>query len=589
VRLAHGLRPASGDGSPLRTRRDGISTAAAAQQPRRPAWQLVLLAVWLPLHAGCLMAAGRHWEETRKTTIEPINAALHRHLPRDIKAKDLDAIVALYATHECTDPDWEHAVVLPDGRSEQRERWTGPPKAESIRQHYQHVLALFEVIEKADLRIHRIYWDQRSERGYAADVHLIVRGVAASGEHRVLDQWMRLWIDRNGTQWVITAEDVTSRELVRSTRPRFELATEAAGINDTHDILGSPKFRLIGDLAASSGVAVADFDCDGYEDLTLLSSSRVTLYRNDADGRFTEVTATSGLPAELAIAATGLVFFDADNDGDPDLWICGVLGERFYRNDGCGHFTDVSGAAGIKLSRWSSMPVVADYDRDGFLDVFIVRMGDHEKTAPTPNWDARNGVGDTLYRNNGDGTFTDVTAASGISETGWGLAGGWGDYDNDGYPDIYVGNEFGVKSLYHNNRDGTFTNVAAAAGALDRGAAMGITWGDYDNDGYLDIFISNMYANSRWALFHPDFPPPVPWYYSWVPRSDVDTIINENTRGSTLLHNNGDGTFTDVSDAAGVRDTQWGWGAEFLDYNNDGRLDIYASNGFVTGPLPDDI
>lgn len=118
---------------------------------------------------------------------------------------------------------------------------------------------------------------------------------------------------------------------------------------------------------------------------------------------------------------------------------------------------------------------------------------------------------------------------------------------------------------------------------------MGIAWGDYDNDGNLDLFISNMYANSRWALFHPDFPPPVPWYFSWVPRSNVDHIIDELSRGSTLLHNNGDGTFTDVSDQAGIRDGQWGWGAEFLDYNNDGRLDIYAANGFITGPVPDDI
>jgi hypothetical protein len=118
---------------------------------------------------------------------------------------------------------------------------------------------------------------------------------------------------------------------------------------------------------------------------------------------------------------------------------------------------------------------------------------------------------------------------------------------------------------------------------------MGTAWGDYDNDGDLDIFVSNMYANSRWALFHPEFPPPVPWYLRWVPRSNIDAVIEQNTRGSTLLRNNGNGTFTDVGDAAGVRDTQWGWGAEFLDYNNDGRLDIYASNGFVTGPIPDDI
>ena len=118
---------------------------------------------------------------------------------------------------------------------------------------------------------------------------------------------------------------------------------------------------------------------------------------------------------------------------------------------------------------------------------------------------------------------------------------------------------------------------------------MGITWGDYDNYGDLDLFVNNMYANSRWALFHPEFPPPVPWYYRWVPRSRVEQVIHELTRGSTLLRNDGYGSFTDVSEAAGVRDCQWGWGAEFFDYNNDGRLDIYCANGFVSGPRLDDV
>jgi hypothetical protein len=283
------------------------------------------------------------------------------------------------------------------------------------------------------------------------------------------------------------------------------------------------------------------------------------------------------------------VFFDADNDGDPDLWLCGIRAERFFRNDGCGRFVDATAAAGIAPSQWSTMPLVSDYDRDGHLDVYVVRMGNHESTAPRPSWEARNGVRDTLYHNRGDGTFEDVTDAAGIRGTTWGFAAAWGDYDNDRDPDLYVGNEFGLNSLYRNNGDGTFTDVADQAGARDRGSAMGVAWSDFNNDGHLDLYVANMYPNSRWALFHPDFPPPVPWFLRWLPRSEIHKVLEELTRGNTLLQNNGDGTFTDVTDDAGVRDCQWGWAANFLDYDNDGRLDIYATNGYVSGPVMDDI
>jgi hypothetical protein len=535
------------------------------------------------------MLAGRHWDEARQTVIEPINSAIHRHLPRDIKDKNLDAILLTYATETGRGISWDGDTDTNNEFSEQQILWVPENVEETMHVRYERLLALFETIDKAELRIHRIYWDEENDTGYPAQLRLVVRGLGPNGERRSLDQRMRVRIAQRRGTWVLTEETVTARELLSTTQPAFTVATREAGIDDIHDGTHSPIFRLIGGVTASSGVAVGDIDCDGYEDLALLSPSRLTLYRNAADGTFRDITAKAGFPAHLDIAGTGLAFFDADNDGDPDLWVCGAMGERFFRNDDCGTFVDASAGTGLAASRWSSMPSIADYDNDGLLDVFVVRMGDHESGTPKPNWDAHNGAVDSLYHNDGNGRFTDVSAQAKIHSTGWGLTTAWGDYDDDGFPDLYVGNEFGTNSLFHNNRDGTFSNVTKQAGVLDRGAAMGLSWGDYDNDGDLDLFVSNMYANSRWALFHPEFPPPVPWYLLWIPRSDIHRIVDELTHGSTLLRNNGDGTFTDISDAAGVRDAQWGWGAEFFDYDNDGRLDVYAVNGFVTGVLLDDV
>ena len=165
------------------------------------------------------------------------------------------------------------------------------------------------------------------------------------------------------------------------------------------------------------------------------------------------------------------------------------------------------------------MPIVADYDRDGFLDVYVVRMGDHEHTAPDAELGrAQRRRRDSLYHNNGDGTFTDVDRRRRRRRTRLGPRRRLGRLRRRRLARPLRRQRVRHQRALSQQRDGTFREVGAAAGALDRGAAMGVAWGDYDNDGDLDLFVSNMYANSRWALFHPDFPPPVPWYLRWVPR-----------------------------------------------------------------------
>ena len=540
------------------------------------------------------------WETARKTVIDPINSEFHRHLPQYIKARDLAQIVSLYATESGSGLSWDGARPVYAQQEEEMLRWGGASGAERIGDRYQRLLDLFPTVDKAELRIHRIYFEREDERGYPADVRMIVRGTRTDGSAAQLDQRMHVHIALRGKNWRITQEEVVARELVARRQPRFVRATEEAGITDVHTNAGSPVFRMVGGTTSTAGSAVADVDGDGCEDLFLPGRPNATLYKNNCDGTFTDVTTQWGIPRPFPAVASGAVFFDYDNDGRPDLFVTAVKGgNRLFHNvagkDGRPRLVDVTAQAGIPEGEWSSSAAVADYDRDGFLDVYVVRMGDHEKSTPKPNYQAENGLPNQLLHNNRDGTFTEVARAARVADHGWGLAGAWGDYDGDGFPDLYIANEYGFSVLYRNKGDGTFEDVSDSSGARIRTAGMGVAWGDYDGDGRLDLFVSAMYANSRWALFHPDFPAPIPWYYRWLGHftSEVkrrsDEIVEDLTRGSTLLRNNGNGTFTDVSEKAGVRDAQWGWGAEFLDYDNDGKLDIFSQNGFVTGELPDDI
>jgi hypothetical protein len=432
-------------------------------------------------------------------------------------------------------------------------------------------------------------------------VRLIVRGTGAAGDRRQLEQHARLLVRFFDPFWEITSEEVSSRVLVSLDAARFEEVGRSAGLTSLHRNERSPAYHLFGGdeenaVRQPSGVAVADVDGDGCEDLLLAGSPELALYRNRCDGSFEDATLAAGLPRPYPAAAAGVVFFDYDNDGRADLYVAAAAGgDRLFHNEGEGRFADVTEPAGIPRTRWSSMPVVADYDRDGFLDVYVAHQGDHGKGSPEPSYNARNGLPGVLLHNEGDGRFRDVTRRAGVGRRGWDMAAAWGDYDGDGWPDLYVANEFGDNVLYRNEGDGTFSDVTARTGSADGGSGMGVAWGDYDGDGDLDLYISAMHANSGWVLFHPEFPAPVPWYFrALAPFTDevqrrTDLYTEKLIRGSTLLRNEGGVRFTDVSEQAGIRDAQWGWAAQFLDYDNDGRLDLYGVNGFVSGALEHDL
>jgi tetratricopeptide (TPR) repeat protein/peroxiredoxin len=235
---------------------------------------------------------------------------------------------------------------------------------------------------------------------------------------------------------------------------------------------------------------------------------------------------------------------------------------------------------------------VADYDRDGWLDIYfclyVYYQGADQYKYPVPYHDAENGPPNFMMRNNRDGTFGDVTAASGLNQnnTRYSFCCGWGDYNGDGWPDLYVVNDFGRKNLYRNNGDGTFADVAPQAGVEDVGAGMGVCWLDYDNDGAQDLYVANMWSAageriSSQEIFKKDSP------------EEVRALYRKHAMGNSLLRNNADrngqGVFEDKSGAAGVGIGRWAWSSDAFDFDHDGFPDLYVVDGMISGASRQDL
>ena len=363
---------------------------------------------------------------------------------------------------------------------------------------------------------------------------------------------------------------------------QFIDVAEKAGLTTPNVWGGVDSKRLIIETKGS-GVAFFDFDNDGWLDIYLSNGSRLNttwepgkvptthLYKNNRDGTFTDVTEKSGLGR--AGWQTGVCVGDYDNDGWDDLF-CTFWGHNIlFHNNGNGTFTDVTKAAGLyqQKGRWGTGCSFLDYDRDSHLDLFVCNFVklDPDKVPSleemgycqwkgVPTMCGPRGLpGDTclLYHNNGDGTFTDVSEKAGITKPGprYAISSISYDFDNDGWPDIYVAVDSMPSILFENNHDGTFTDIAVMAGCAfnDDGheqAGMGLGVADYDCDGWFDIFKTN-FADDTCDLYH----------------------------------NNGDGTFSDVSFNAGIgiNNNYVGWGCAFIDYDNDGWPDIMQINGHV--------
>jgi enediyne biosynthesis protein E4 len=361
--------------------------------------------------------------------------------------------------------------------------------------------------------------------------------------------------------------------------------TKQAGLNIFHHRSGTEEKGTIIE-APGSGVALLDYDDDGWLDIYLLNGStfeaergkapapRAMLFHNNHDGTFTDVTAKAGVANERW--GFGVAVGDYDNDGWPDIYVANFGKNRLYHNNHDGTFTDLAVKAGVALGGWSAGPTWGDYDHDGLLDLFV--PGYAKFNIEKPPLAGKNGIpqgacqfrgltvfcgprglpgeGDHLFHNNGDGTFTDVTLKAGVSDPYgyYGFASVFVDVDDDGWVDLAVANDSVPNYLYRNRRNGTFEDVSYMSGFALSGegreqASMGIAIGDYNRDWKLDFYVTS---------FSDDY--------------------------NALYRNEGDGSFSDVTYQAGLSTPTipfLGWGTGFLDFDNDGLLDLFVANGHV--------
>ena len=334
------------------------------------------------------------------------------------------------------------------------------------------------------------------------------RGTTAAGDAFEVHAPFRMWVGVENGAWKIRRQEMIHGETVTGDRSGFTDVTAAAGVDFRahHNPLfqteewAPTKYEIM--KYATAGVSTADYDNDGWYDLFFCDARHPKLYRNNGDGTFADVTARAGLPAEL-FGNSVAIFADFNNDGYKDLFLgIGTGQNRLYRNDGPGsdgawRFTDVTDGAGLG-GMWVAVAGAADYDNDGKIDLYLGRYLDPRKNLPTTLFYTRNSEGNSLLRNDGDFRFTDVTATAGVREGGLTLGVAWGDYDRDGHVDLFVANDFGRNALLRNNGNGTFSDVSKETGALDFGYSMSAFMGDINNDGHLDMYVSKVHSGQRW-------------------------------------------------------------------------------------------
>ena len=475
------------------------------------------------------------------------------------------------------------------------ETFRGQPRTErsvtfdSIGGEFEAFLATYRSVEWAKFKVVSI--ESLGENSARTDLKFQLAGLTVDGyRQQVSADWRCGWRKSDSGEWLLAGIESRPSERSRAKDRIFtDVSDYAFGRNASFRRqlkFGTEVWRTRMDAASGmdvygqQGLAVGDYDSDGLEDFYLTQPGGLPnrLFRNLGNGRFADVSAAAGLDA--LDGSSSAFFADIENDGTQDLIVILSTGQPLlFLNGGSGAFEISRDGFPVGVKPGAVGGCLGDYDRDGFLDLYVTAYlwPNAASQIPRPYYDATNGPPNVLYRNLGNGTFEDVTDETGLNENNnrFSHACAWNDFDQDGQLDLFVANDFGRKNLYRNQGGGRFRDVTAETGVEDAGAGMSVALGDYDEDGWEDVYFGNMWSSAgRRVTTQSDFK-------SNSPQAPKE-VYRRHARGNSLFRNQRTG-FQDVTLPAGVEMGRWAWCSDFVDFDNDGSLDLYVVNGFVTG------
>lgn len=488
-----------------------------------------------------------------------------------------------------------------------RSGWSG------LTESLQQLVSPFSTTPGRDKTVHfKVYKVNLATDHADSEMYIDIDGIGQSHGVEQNMVWSCKWLPSSSDGWKLSSIRLLKFEEVHYQRSEvgklFSDCTESVLSRnesfETHLRRGIDHWRLrieerFGiDSVSLAGLAIGDVNGDGLDDVYFCDVGGLPnrMFEQQQDGTALDVSEMAGVDwLDRSYAA---LFADLDNDGDQDLIVSASVSLLLMENDGTGRFTV---RTRLQPSPTAQSLTAVDYNNDGRLDLFVCSYGNGLETfadskTPLPWHDANNGAPNTLFRNNGNWKFSDMTVELGldVNNRRYSYAAAWDDFDNDGDQDLYVANDFGRNNLYVNNfaQTGKFRDLANELGVEDISPGMSVDWGDFDNNGKMDLYISNMFSSAGNRITFQD-------RFMQGSHRELIGSYQRFARGNTLFQRETKresndnaaqhSVFDDVSVDAGVTMGRWAWSSMFADINNDGWQDLLVANGHVSGVEPDDL